>query len=131
MGQQLRPQFEGECPDAVPPRLRRIGEPVVVDTAEQVLRQTLHHCGLVPEIGVHRVGRDADSSRDTPDGDRVRAAFGEQRQRRVEDGLLTECPPRTRATSPCLGHVSSWSVVSEYLWTAYSYCTSYRFKAMT
>jgi hypothetical protein len=106
MGEQLRPQLEGQRPDAVSPRQCGVGEPVV-DATEELFNKTVQYRGLVREVGVDGVGCDADTSRQGPDGDPVRAALGEQGQCRVKDLLLAESPPGTGATSPHIDHVSS------------------------
>lgn len=124
MGQQLRPEFQGQRLDAGSPRQRRIGEPVVVDPAQELLDQTAQYRGLVREIGVHGVGCDSDPGRDAPDRDPLRATLGEQSKRRVEDRLLAERPPRTPRH---IDHLPPARTLSRNPWTASSNWTPYKF----
>src|ERR1700742_4156625 len=105
MGEQLSAQVEGECLDPVAPPQRRVGEPVVVDPAEQLLDQAPQHGCLAGEVRVDTVGRNADAGCDAADGDVFRTPFGEQGHRRVEDRLLAERPAGTGADAGLFGQV--------------------------
>jgi hypothetical protein len=106
MGNQPRPQFDGEGFHALPPWLPAVGEDAVVDLTEQALDQSPDDGGLIREVGVHRVRSHTDLGSDAPHRRPVCPAFIEQLHRGVEDLILGQRPPG--AWAPPLARYCHW-----------------------
>lgn len=83
-------QLQGKGFDPIAPGHLPIGEPVVVDLPEESLDQGPQYGGLVREVGVDGVRRDAELGGDPPDRHRGRSAGVQLREGGVEDGVLRD-----------------------------------------